>query len=103
MSRRSIAHGVLLTRTSAAVTSRALKNIQEQLSGAGIPVFSVSIIERAAFRDLFDYGGTLSDLDPTKVSNIEKALDNARAFVGEVITRLREGQGTNDEERRVSA
>lgn len=103
MSRRSIAHGVLLTRTSAAVTSRALKNIQEQLSGAGIPVFSVSIIERAAFRDLFDYGGTLSDLDADKVSNVAKAIENARAFVGEVLTKLREGQGAETQERRASA
>lgn len=96
MARRPIAHAVLLTRTSAAVTSRALRNIQEQMIESGIPVFSVSVIERAAFRDIFDYGGTLSDLDPKKVSNIDNAIVNARALAGEVLIRLREGQGGGD-------
>ena len=51
---------------------------------------------RAAFRDHFDYGGTLAELDPANVSNIQKAVENAQAFAGEVLLRLRgarEGQG----------
>ena len=36
MARREIPHAVLLTRTSAAVASRALKNVREQLDKAGI-------------------------------------------------------------------
>ena len=35
MLRRSVAHGVLLTRTSAAVASRSLRNVRAQLEGAG--------------------------------------------------------------------
>lgn len=91
MSRREINHAVLLTRTSAAVTSRSLKNIKSQLTDAGIRVLNSAIVERAAFRDLFDYGGTLQMLDPNKVSNTEKAIVNAREFVGEVLYMLREG------------
>lgn len=96
MARRPIHHSVVLTRTSAAITSRALRNVQEQLEHAGIDVFQTAIVERAAFRDLFDYGGGLSGLDPTAVSNIDKAKENARAFAGEVISKLQqklEGQG----------
>jgi len=89
MARRAIAHAVVLTRTSAAVTSRALRNVQDQLSQAGIEVFGTAIVERAAFRDLFDYGGSLADLDPDRVSNVEKARANAREFAGEVLTRLK--------------
>lgn len=89
MARRSIPHAVVLTRTSAAVTSRALRNVQTQLSQAGIEVFSTAIVERAAFRDLFDYGGALADLDPSQVSNVEKARKNAQEFAGEVLARLR--------------
>lgn len=89
MARRAIPHAVVLTRTSAAVTSRALRNVQEQLLKAGIEVFETAIVERAAFRDLFDYGGSLADLDPTQVSNVEKARINAQQFTGEVIARLR--------------
>lgn len=92
MARRDIAHAVALTRTSAAVTSRALRNVQEQLAAGGIDVFDTTIVERAAFRDLFDYGGGLSALDPALVSNVEKAKANARAFAGEVLAKLKQGQ-----------
>lgn len=89
MARRPIQHRVLLTRTSAAVASRSLKNVREQLAQAGIDVFTTSIVERAAYRDIFDYGGLLSDLSADQVSNLEKARDNARAFVGEVLAKLK--------------
>ena len=89
MARRAIPHAVVLTRTSAAVTSRALRNVQDQLLQAGIEVFATAIVERAAFRDLFDYGGALADLDPSQVSNVEKARINAQEFAGEVLARLK--------------
>lgn len=89
MARRSIPHSVLLTRTSAAVTSRALRNVRDQLDEAGIDVFATSIVERAAYRDIFDYGGLLADLEAGQVSNVEKAQGNARAFAGEVLAKLR--------------
>ncbi len=99
MARRKIAHAVLLTRTSAAVTSRSMRNVQEQMSEAGIPIFNVDIVERAAFRDLFDYGGTLSSLNPSKVNNIPKAVQNARAFVGEVLSRLKQAEDEDQSEQ----
>lgn len=89
MARREIAHAVLLTRTSAAVASRSLRNVRDQLDGAGIPVFETMIVERAAYRDILDYGGLLSGLDRTQVSNLDKAVENARAFAAEVVVRLR--------------
>lgn len=92
MARRSIPHAVVLTRTSAAVTSRALRNVKRQLDRAGIDVFLTAIVERAAFRDLFDYGGLLDDLDPVQVSNVEKAKRNAQDFAGEVLSRLKAAQ-----------
>ncbi|WP_342111478.1 ParA family protein [Methylobacterium sp. SI9] len=89
LSRRRIAHAVLLTRTGAAVTSRALRNVQEQLQAGGIEMFETAIVERAAFRDLFDFGGTLSGLVATQTSNLEKAIQNAREFAGEVVSKLK--------------
>ncbi|KQT50271.1 chromosome partitioning protein ParA [Aureimonas sp. Leaf454] len=89
MSRRKIAHAVVLTRTGAAIASRALRNVAEQLQAGGIEIFNTAIVERAAYRDLFDYGGTLATLDPKQVSNIEKAAQNAREFAGEVLARLK--------------
>lgn len=97
MARREIPHRVVLTRTSAAVRSRALRNVQEQLEANGIEVCKTHIVERAAFRDLFDYGGTLASLDQSKVSNVEKAILNAAEFAGEVISLLKtiEGQAND--------
>lgn len=89
MARRSILHSVLMTRTSAAVMSRALKNVREQMDKAGIDVFQTAIVERAAYRDIFDFGGVLADLSAEQVSNIEKARINAREFAGEVIAKLK--------------
>ena len=89
MARRDIPHLVLLTRTSAAIASRALKNVRDQLDKGGIGVLSTSIVERAAYRDIFDYGGTLSDLDASQVSNVDKAVQNAREFASDVIATLR--------------
>lgn len=92
LARRPIPHSVVLTRTSAAVTSRALRNVQEQLAAGGVDVFATTIVERAAFRDMFDYGGGLADLDPKAVSNLDKARENAQAFAGEVLARLHAAQ-----------
>jgi chromosome partitioning protein len=89
MAGREIAHAVLLTRTSAAVASRSLKNIREQLDAAGVEVFETSIVERAAYRDLLDFGGVLKDLNPAKVSNLDKAVKNALEFTAEVVSRLK--------------
>lgn len=89
VTRRAIPHAVVLTRTSAAIASRAQRNVLEQLNANGIDVFATSIVERAAFRELFDFGGGLRDLDPAQVRNIDKAQENARAFAGEVLHRLK--------------
>jgi chromosome partitioning protein len=89
LARRDIAHAVLLTRTSAAIASRALRNVRDQLGQAGIAVFDTQIVERAAYRDILDYGGTLQGLDPAQVSNLDKAIANARDFAGEVVMRLK--------------
>jgi chromosome partitioning protein len=96
MARRDIPHAVLLTRTSAAVASRAIRNVRDQLDQAGIPVFETSIVERAAYRDILDYGGLLADLDRTQVSNVDKAVENARAFAVEVVARLKAARATTE-------
>lgn len=90
MARRPIPHAVVLTRTSAAIRSRSLKNVAGELEEAGVPVFQTAIVERAAYRDLFDFGGTLQSLDPGQTSNIAKAIDNAREFAGELVAKIRE-------------
>jgi chromosome partitioning protein len=88
--RRPVHSRVLLTRTSAAVATRSLRNVQQQLSAGNIKTFKTSIVERAAYRDIFDYGGHLRDLNPTSVSNVPKAVANAADFAAEVIATLKQ-------------
>jgi len=90
ITRRTIPHRVVFTRTNAAMRSRALRNVQTQLADHGVTALQTSLVERAAYRDLLDFGGTLSALDPDQVSNVTNALHNARAFAGEVISTLKE-------------
>jgi chromosome partitioning protein len=76
---------VLFTRVNAAIETRDLKEIRAQFTGNGVPVFDTQIVERAAYRALFSYGGTLKTLDAKEVAGIPSALANAHAFAGEVI------------------
>lgn len=82
-----INHSVVLTRVNSVVTTRALQVVKQLLAERSVAVLDTPIIERAAFRDVFDYGGTLQAMDPAKVSNLDKACENARAF-GEEVRRL---------------
>jgi chromosome partitioning protein len=81
---------VLFTRASAAIETRDLRRIETDLKREGVPVFRTRIVERAAYRALFAYGGTLSALDPTQVSGIVAAVENARAFADETVALLQE-------------
>ena len=53
-----------------------------------MPVLDTAIIERSAFRDIFDCGGTLHTMDPMRVSNLDKARENAHCFAEEIIRKV---------------
>ena len=88
--RMRIPSAVLFTKTSAAIRTRTLASIDDELATNGVPVFSVRLHEREAFRSIFSFGGTLSGLNPKNVRNIPVAIENAQAFAAEVITMLKE-------------
>ncbi len=81
----SIAHSVVLTRVSSMVTTKALLAIKGLLAARGVNVLNTPIGERNAFKELFETGGTLRTLDAARVSNLEKARENASAFAQEVV------------------
>ena len=88
--RKEIPHAVVMTRTSAAIRSRALNAIIDQLHENGVPMLDVELIERVAFDAFIAYGGTLEDLDPKEVSGVDKAVANARKYAASVIRMLNE-------------
>lgn len=83
-----IPHSVVLTRVASMVTTRALLTIKGLLATRGVNVIDTPIAERSAFRELFDYGGTLYTMDTSKISNLDKARENSRAFAAEVLRLL---------------
>ena len=90
---REIRPAVVLTKTSAAVKSRVQKELEEQLRGAGIDLIEPSLVSRAAFAEIFAYGGDLTSMmnDPEMRTGgkVDKALENAKGFTEAVYERLK--------------
>ena len=83
-----IPHSVVLSRVNSMVTTRALLAAKALLAKRNVHVLDTPIIERAAFRDMFEFSGYLHMMPPTQVSNLDKALHNADAFANEVLKLL---------------
>ena len=79
---------LFLTKTRAAIRPRTLSNILAQIEQAKIPILQTQLLERDAFRQLFSFGGTLETLNPNTTYKLDEAVINARAFAGEVLSRL---------------
>jgi chromosome partitioning protein len=88
-----IPHSVLLSRVNSMVTTRALLAAKALLAKRDVNVLNTPIIERAAFRDMFEFRGYLHMMNPSQVSNLDKALQNSMAYADEVL-RLLPAQGT---------
>jgi chromosome partitioning protein len=70
------------------VTTRALLAVKGLLAQRNVDVLNTPIVERAAFRDVFDCGGSLHTMDEAQVSNLDKARENARLFAEEMVRRV---------------
>ncbi len=80
-----IPHSVVLTRVNSMVTTRALSVVKQLLAERKVRVLDTPIIERSAYRDLFDYGCSLYEMKAERISNLDKAKENAQAFANEVL------------------
>jgi chromosome partitioning protein len=87
--KRKIPCAILFTRTSVAIRTRTFQSIEDEFAANQVPMFRTHLNERDAYRALFAFGGTLSGLDPTQVSNIAAAVANARLFTNEIVTVLK--------------
>jgi chromosome partitioning protein len=83
-----IPHSVVLTRVNSIVTTRAMQVIKALLASRGVNVLDTAIVERTAYRDLFELGGTLDMMDEKGSGNLAKARENAAAFAAEVMRLL---------------
>ena len=94
MSGKQKPFAILLTRTSAAITTRAMTHLQKSMDAAGIPILRTSLVEREAFRAMFAFRRPLESLDKAQVSGLDKAKANAEAFTAEIIEQLKKAKSS---------
>lgn len=82
---RTIPHAVVFTMTRA-IRSKQHSGIEQSLKGQGVDIIEPSLMERAAFSALFEFGGDLRSI-PAQ-GRMEGALENASAFAQAVYQRL---------------
>jgi chromosome partitioning protein len=87
---RTIPYRLVRSRANAAVSTRSAKRIDAAIRQAELPVLPVGLVERAAYRDIFDFAATLDELDPATTSGLDKAHDNARELAAAVIAAIKE-------------
>ncbi|WP_104663031.1 ParA family protein [Ensifer adhaerens] len=86
--RADINHAVVLTRVNPIVTTRAMRSVKLSLAESRIRLVDTPLVERTAFRELFEQGDTLYSLDAARVSNLARAQANARALADDVLRLL---------------
>jgi len=82
---RPIRHAVVFTMTKA-IVSKQHKGIENSLAGQGVDIVHPSLMERAAFSALFEFGGDLRSM-PSQ-GNMKAAQDNAAEFAQAVYKRI---------------
>lgn len=84
---REIDYAVMFTRSSV-IQARDVVHVRKQLAENGIDVLPIELMDRSAFRTIFQIGGSIYDLTAKEVSNPKKATDNAEAFAACVTDKL---------------
>jgi chromosome partitioning protein len=88
--RRTIPFAVLFTMTKVVAKSRTARLINTQFRQSNvIDTFTAEINERDAFAAVFATGGSVRDLDPKQVNNLDAAIANVQDFAAELIQRLK--------------
>jgi chromosome partitioning protein len=79
-----IPHAVLLSRVNSFRNTKALQSVKLLLQSRGVGMFDTPIMERSAYRDMFETREMLRRLNPARVSNLPKAIQNAETYANEV-------------------
>lgn len=90
MLERRIPFRMVMSRTPAAFDSRSMKRILAEIDEAGLPVIPTRFNEMAAFRDIFEYGAMVDELDPATTSSLDRAKSLVDGLTGSVLSALEE-------------
>ena len=86
--RVEIPYAVFLTRCRPVAPERTHRNIRAQLEDGGIHLLEVELMDRAAYRSMFSFGGTHYSLTDGQVSGLHVARENSHAFFADVMGEL---------------
>lgn len=92
MFKHDIPCAMLFNRTNAAFRTSDENDVRAELSSNGINVLPVSLVTRAAYTRIFREAALLSELSDRNVSNLQAAIENARAYAAAVSAAL-SGEG----------
>lgn len=84
---REIPFRLVISRAPAAVATRSLTRILAGIGEAGLPLLGQELRERAAFREIFEFGATFEELRG-QTSNLDAAISNAHAVAEAVAQTL---------------
>ena len=87
MINRKIKYSLLMVRTNAAFQTSDEKDVRAALSE--VPIFDATLVRRAAYTRVFRDADLLAELDTEKVSNVGKAIENAKAFAMNTLKMLK--------------
>jgi chromosome partitioning protein len=76
----------------AAVRPRSVKQVVQQLRDSGVDLLPTALIEKEAFRMLFDVGGDLDGLERHGAHGLASARTVATAYVDSVLEALEQGR-----------
>jgi chromosome partitioning protein len=101
MLQRDIPYRLVWSRYPAAVQTRSFKRIAEEIKLAELNILYTGLVERAAYRDIFEFGASLDELDIHQTSGLEQARSNAHALASELVSQLKTLGGVHNYEPRI--
>ncbi len=90
---KPLRHRALLTRVPPAIRPRMLKTVIAELRGGGVQMLLTPLLEKEAFRALFQIGGGFETLTAHGVYGVPAARDNTVRYVGELLELLAQPTG----------
>lgn len=87
---RDIPFRLVRSRDNAAMQTKTAQRIIAAINAAELPLLSVGLVERAAYRDIFDFAQTLEELDEAKTSGVPAARKNAYEVARAVLQAIQE-------------
>ena len=87
---RAVPFRLVRSRDNAAIETKTAKRITAAIAAAGLPLLAAGLVERAAYRDIFDFSATLEELSDAQTSGLPAARRNALEVARAVVEAVQE-------------